>query len=78
MTVFMSRRHAYQAKLRHHFPGRHSVPAKPRYVLRSPGYVRFGCLHGIRKPRNGFPQQREILPNRVVDDRLERSRGLSH
>ncbi|HEY6495571.1 MAG TPA: hypothetical protein VIZ43_20010 [Trebonia sp.] len=24
MTVFMSRRHAYQAKLRHHFPGRHS------------------------------------------------------
>ena len=25
MTVFMSRRHAYQAKLRHHFPGRHLV-----------------------------------------------------
>jgi hypothetical protein len=23
MTVFMSRRHAYQAKLRHHFHGRH-------------------------------------------------------
>jgi hypothetical protein len=23
MTVFMSRRHAYQAKLRHHFRGRH-------------------------------------------------------
>jgi hypothetical protein len=23
MTVFMSRRHAYQAKLRHHFSGRY-------------------------------------------------------
>ena len=29
MTVFMSRRHAYQAKLRHHFPGRHSAKADP-------------------------------------------------
>ena len=34
MTVFMSRRHAYQAKLRHHFPGRHCTAVHPSHARR--------------------------------------------